>query len=302
MDLSKEVSTFSAMNSPTAPHIDNNGEIVERHVPELYQPGSHADPIPNLEAFAAADADFYKTQGYLAVASAFSPDAVDKAISGFTDLCLGRVPGFDGIVFEAAAGTRIEELRDDDRLDAVRKLQHFVEHEPRTRALATDPRMLHVVSMLLGGAEPELYADQAMSKPPRIGREKPWHQDLAFFDFDPFEVPVVGVWIALDPVGIDNGCMQLLPGRHREGPIPHFKRRDFQICDTDILGRRSVAVPLEPGGLLFFDGLLPHGTPHNNSSRRRRALQFHYVPAGSPRAGRDVRLSHFGGEGMGAQC
>lgn len=290
------------MNSKSAPQIDNHGKVIELHDPELYRPESHAEPIPNLEAFSAADADFYQTSGYLAVAKAFSPGEVNEAIAGFTDLCLGRVPGFVGVLFEAAVDSRIEDLAEDARLDAVRKLYRFVEHEPRTRALATHPRLLQVVSILLGGREPELYADQALSKPPRIGREKPWHQDLAFFDFDPSQVPVVGVWIALDPVGTDNGCMQLLPGRHREGPIPHFQRRDFQICDTDILGKRSVAVPLEPGGLLFFDGLLPHGTPHNTSSRRRRALQFHYVPAGSPRAGREVRLSHFGGEGSGAQC
>lgn len=290
------------MNSKTSVQIDNNGEVLEIHSPELYHPGSTADPIPDLETFSADDADFYKTHGYLAVARAFSPEEVAGAIAGFTDLCLGRIPGFDGVVFEAAAASRIESLTDDERLNAVRKLYRFVEHEARTRALARHPGLLRVVSILLGGREPELYADQAMSKPPRIGREKPWHQDLAFFDFDPLEVPVVGVWIALDPVGIENGCMQLLPGRHREGPIPHFKRRDFQICDTDVLGLDSVAVPLEPGGLLFFDGLLPHGTPHNSSSRRRRALQFHYVPAGSPRAGTEVRLNHFGGEGAGAQC
>lgn len=290
------------MNSKTAPQIDNHGKVIELHDSELYRPGRHADPIPDLEAFSATDADFYQTNGYLAVAKAFSPGEVNDAIAGFTDLCLGRVPGFTGVLFEAAAGSRIEDLAEDAQLDAVRKLYRFVEHEPRTRALAEHPQLLQVVSILLGGGEPELYADQALSKPPRIGREKPWHQDLAFFDFDPARIPVVGVWIALDPVGIDNGCMQLLPGRHREGPIPHFQRRDFQICDTEILGKRSVAVPLEPGGLLFFDGLLPHGTPHNTSSRRRRALQFHYVPAGSPRAAREVRLGHFGGEGSGAQC
>jgi len=245
---------------------------------------SSAKPIDGLEAFCSADAGFYKINGYLAVARAFSPREVDDAIAGFTDLCLGRIPGFEGIVFEAAAGAQIESLGENERLDAVRKLYRFVEHEARTRALATHPRLLRIVSILLGGRKPELYADQA------------------FFDFDPLEVPVVGVWIALDPVGIDNGCMQLLAGRHREGPIPHFKRRDFQICDTDILGRSSVAVPLEPGGLLFFDGLLPHGTPHNNSSRRRRALQFHYVPEGSRRVERNVRLNHFGGEGADAQC
>jgi phytanoyl-CoA hydroxylase len=36
-------------------------------------------------------------------------------------------------------------------------------------------------------------------------------------------------------------------------------------------------VPLKPGGVLFFSGLLHHGTPPNTSPLRRRALQFHYA-------------------------
>eukprot|EP01050_Picozoa_sp_SAG11_P023215 SAG11_NODE_4606_length_1838_cov_1.256469_2_plen_89_part_00 len=42
-----------------------------------------------------------------------------------------------------------------------------------------------------------------------------------------------------------------------------------------------VAVPLEPGDLLFFSSLLPHGTPSNLDGRNddRRALQFHYTTA-----------------------
>jgi hypothetical protein len=137
-----------------------------------------------------------------------------------------------------------------------------------------------VAKKLIGDKEPEMFQDMALVKPPRLGREKPWHQDHAYFDY-PLGMPVLGVWIALDAATIENGCMQLLPGRHREGPITHFQRRDWQICDNVIMGTKSVAAPLPPGGLLLFDGLLPHGTPHNSSANRRRALQFHYAPAGS---------------------
>ena len=36
-------------------------------------------------------------------------------------------------------------------------------------------------------------------------------------------------------------------------------------------------MPLKPGGVPFFSGLLHHGTPANMSASRRRALQFHYA-------------------------
>jgi ectoine hydroxylase-related dioxygenase (phytanoyl-CoA dioxygenase family) len=64
--------------------------------------------------------------------------------------------------------------------------------------------------------------------------ETPWHQDHAYFNL-PEGTPVVGVWIALDDATPENGCMHFIPGGHREGPIAHFNRRDWQICDEEIL-------------------------------------------------------------------
>jgi phytanoyl-CoA hydroxylase len=100
--------------------------------------------------------------------------------------------------------------------------------------------------------------------------------------------------------------MFVLKGAHRLGPVIHFNRRDWQICDTDV--RRlhgelpSVAVPLEPGGCLFFDGLLPHGTPTNRTQLRRRALQFHYAPATTQKTTTEDRMAIFGSEGKDVSC
>jgi phytanoyl-CoA hydroxylase len=85
-------------------------------------------------------------------------------------------------------------------------------------------------------------------------------------------------------------------------PIVHFKRRDWQICDTEILGNECVAAPLKPGGILLFDGLLVHGTPHNNSSARRRAVQFHYHGNQYPKIDNTDRLALFGSEGKEVYC
>jgi phytanoyl-CoA hydroxylase len=81
-----------------------------------------------------------------------------------------------------------------------------------------------------------------------------------------------------------------------------IKRRDWQICDHAILGTKPVAVPLPPGGLLLFDGLLPHGTPHNSTGQRRRALQFHYAPDGITKTTQEERMRHFGSEGKDVTC
>lgn len=271
------------------------------HDPKLYVPEATASGVDSLADIGPEQIRFYREHGYLVVRKAFDAVEVREAIAGLVHLIMGGNPEFRGVWFEAKAAEILPTLQAEARQDAVRKLAYFVEHDARLKAISHHPKLLEAIVRLLGGNQPEMFQDMALIKPPRLGREKPWHQDHAYFDY-PMGTPIVGVWIALDEATLENGCMQLLPGRHKDGPLLHFQRRDWQICDREILGTRSVAVPLPPGGLLFFDGLLPHGTPHNSSAHRRRALQFHYAPAGITKTTKEERMAIFGSEGKDVTC
>ena len=275
--------------------------------------GSGAEPPSGLyEACATAQTNMgfdaiddtaiaaYREQGYLAVTGAFTAAEVEAAQAALTDLIARGMPPSGYIQFEPSVQEIVPTLSAEQRQDAVRKLMSFVAFAPPLAALAAHPRLIELVNRLLG-APAALFQDMALLKPPHLGSEKPWHQDHAYFDF-PLGTPIVGVWIALDEATLDNGCMHLLSGGHRAGPRLHFQRRDWQICDTEMCGQRSVAVPLPPGGCLFFDGLLPHGTPPNRSPQRRRAVQFHYRPADAHPTTREERLAHFGSEGKHVSC
>ena len=275
--------------------------VAEMHAPELYQPHAVAQGVAHFSDIGPAEIARYHEQGYLVVHQAFTGGEVQQAIAGLVDLIMGRRPDFTHIYFEGKSKELLPTLGPEQRQDAVRKIGSFIEFDARLKALSHHAGLHTALSSLLRGAHAELFQDMALIKPPRLGREKPWHQDQAYFEY-PLGTPVVGVWIALDEATIENGCMQLLPGRHREGPILHYQRRDWQICDQMILGTKSVAVPLRPGGALLFDGMLPHGTPHNSSPHRRRALQFHYAPAGTAKVAPAERLKHFGGEGNNVAC
>jgi phytanoyl-CoA hydroxylase len=297
-------------------------EAIEEAVEEALQEGASYDPygpsetpehlfdhtgfapwIEGLDAVDEAQVAAFREQGYLVVHNAFSPEEIDAALEGLLDLIGGRSLEFvrsKGIQFETRAKEILPTLTREQRQDYVRKLNQYVNYDARLKAMSEHPALLGVVSRLLGGAPPELFANQALLKPPLIGREKPWHQDHAFFNV-PMGTPVVGVWIALDEALLENGCMHIIPAGHRE-PIVHFKRRDWQICDDQVPREEILAVPLKPGGLLFFDGLLPHGTPPTRSPRRRRALQFHYIPDRTGRIAEEERMAVFGGEGRGVTC
>ena len=279
---------------------------IEMHAPELYAVRQEADGIAvgvagGLDAITDSHIAQYHAQGYLVIHDAFTPNEVQAALAGLAHLIAGGNPAFRGIQFEAAVMDNLDALTAEQRQDAVRKLMWFSEFDARLDALAHHPKLMATVARLLDtDATPVLFQDQALLKPPRLGHEKPWHQDKAYFNLDKRET-VVGVWVALDEATLDNGCMHLLPELGRE-PIIHFQRRDWQVCDTLVLGKQCIAVPLKPGGLLFFDGLLVHGTPHNTSNQRRRAVQFHYHREQYAKTSNEERMALFGEEGKDVTC
>lgn len=287
---------------PRAPEADSGlpdpVEVsVEMHDPNLYRYDAAAEGVEGVEGVTDDHIRFFHDQGYLVVHDALAPAEVAGALQGIGDLIDGSRPDYRGVQLEAMA--RGKTLTREERHTAVRKLAAFVEYDDRLKALSEHPGILSVLARIMG-EPPELFQDMALLKPPG-GREKPWHQDNAYFDLAP-ETTVVGVWIALDEATPENGCLHVIPGSHREGPRYHFRRRDWQICDTDVPVQRDVMVPLKPGGALFWHGLTHHGSPTNRTKMRRRALQFHYRPASSGKIPKEERLAIFGGEMHGAEC
>jgi phytanoyl-CoA hydroxylase len=285
-------------------YMDEHG--IEPHDPDLYRHDSIAALVEGFDQVGEDDVSHFGRHGWLAIDHAFSPEEIASAVDGFQHLASGLHPDYDRIQYEAEARDRIDSLGVEERQDAVRKLGSFVDFEPRLQSLASHPKLLEIVARIVGTPDLNMFQDMALVKPPRIGREKPWHQDCAYFNIPP-DTPVVGVWIALDEVTLENGCMHVLDYGHQAGPQIHFLRRDWQICDTDTKDLHQgehpiVAVPLAPGGCLLFSGLLPHGTPQNHTDQRRRALQFHYRPAATVETSEEERLEVFGSEGKDIEC
>lgn len=125
------------------------------------------------------------------------------------------------------------------------------------------------------GSEVDLYQAMALIKPALHGSEKPWHQDNAYFSVEELD-GILGTWIALDDVNIENGAMHFLPGGHRMGPLKHMHTTDCEIEHDRYSDETAEAICLKAGGIILFHGNAPHFTPPNHSPNRRRAIQYHY--------------------------
>lgn len=266
---------------------------------DLYRFDHPATFVESIDEVGDADIARFSVEGYIAVRDVLQSGEVNDVLDGLSRVLTS--PGHSDIQYESWAAELVDTTTGADRMDLVRRCMGFVNEDPRLHALATDERILSVVRRLAGSEDLAMFQDMALLKPPGGGREKPWHQDNAFFDYEP-GTPIVGVWIALDPATPENGCMHVIPGSHVEGPVVHFKRRDWQLCDDEVDVARDTVVPLPPGGVLFFHGLLQHGTPANRTATRRRAVQLHYLPAGTPGIPDERRLEIFGSEGKDVSC
>jgi phytanoyl-CoA hydroxylase len=269
----------------------------------LYRFDKIASAVPSLAALTDEHIDAYHRDGFLAVEGVLTPGEVESAKAALADLLYFRVPHAERIVQpEPAIKDAWPSYTPDEKAAATRKLFRFIEFEPRLKALALEhPAVQAILTRLLGGEAPVLIQDMALLKPPHIGTEKPWHQDMAYFTWGPPE-KIIGVWIALDAATAENGCMHVLPGTHTEGARPHFHLRDCQLADEAVEVERDVLVPLAPGGALFFSSLLHHGTPPNQSPNRRWALQYHYRAASATPVTRDEHAALFFDGDLYAGC
>ncbi len=245
----------------------------------------------------------YRRDGYLVLRGLLGERSVSACRQALADLASGRIAARQTtLMFES--GTVPEKLTADERELYIRKYMDYVEDAPALKAAAMNRRLHLALDQLLGGGR-VLFQEMALIKPPRIGADKPWHQDAAYFRVsDPGLI--VGVWIALDPALRMNGCMEVVPGSHLGGAVPHVHENDFNRCRIVEERQRAderVAIEMQPGDALVFSALLHHYTAPNASDLRRRAIQFHYHQIGAVWGGIEEhrRLYHFA-DGSYAGC
>ncbi len=155
------------------------------------------------------------------------------------------------------------------------------------RALATDPVIGEIASLLMGADSIRLWHDQLLFKPGnpdrRSGGNVGWHQDYAYWQCAA-EPTLVTAWVAFDDVNLDNGCMQVVPRSHQWGllNVNDFFEQDMekQRQGMDLPEDASfepVPMVMKAGQVSFHHALAIHGSGPNTTSRPRRSLAVHLM-------------------------
>ena len=83
---------------------------------------------------------------------------------------------------------------------------------PAMRKLMLDPRLGKMAAELAGVEGIRIWHDQALIKQP-WGNPTGWHLDNPYWSF--YSKNAISIWVALDDVTHDNGCLYFVPGTHK---------------------------------------------------------------------------------------
>jgi phytanoyl-CoA hydroxylase len=170
-----------------------------------------------------------------------------------------------------------------DDASTLMRLQGMEDKDSYFGELYEHPDLLALARTFMGdGFVPQ--TAQWFTKPPRVGSETPPHQDGFYFKLEPNEA--VTLWLALDRVDQENGCIRFLPASHRRGMRPHqlsnvigFSQGLTDYGSADLAA--EIPVTLEPGDVTAHHCMTVHRADANKSERPRRALGFVFHAAGA---------------------
>ncbi len=146
-------------------------------------------------------------------------------------------------------------------------------------------RNANKLALELLGPEVRFVFDHVIKKPAHDGAVTPWHQDEAFHD-PMFHYDEISIWVPLQAVNAENGCMQFIPGPVEVLPhgSPNNDPRVHVIeCISGFNAKDAILCPLELGSCTVHTGRTVHGAGANHSDAPRYAYIMVFENPRKPR-------------------
>lgn len=214
-----------------------------------------------------SEIDGYRENGFLMIDDFLTPDELERWRSVVTEAVACRTPP----------------PPNNEYYDNVFKQRvNLWQESPAVRDLVLDPRLGKLAADLEQLEGVRLCHDQSLFKEPWANATT-WHVDNPFWQF--YSRQATSMWLALDDVTIQNGCMYFLPGTHK-------KTRFEAVRITANMNRLFEHYPewatIDPvpavmpaGSCSFHNALLAHSAGPNMTTSSRRAMVIIFMPDGA---------------------
>ena len=222
----------------------------------------------------ASQAAEYREKGYVVARGVVSPESIDDLLAKF----VGLVNKLSGQSFTDAHSSEIA-----DFLNANTNVQSQVYNEIRKPDWLTEfskqPGLVSAVAKLFDG-EFGMFEKIPfrIDAPMETAQFAVWHQDYFYVRGN---TDVVTAWVPMQTTVYLNGCLGLMPGSHKLGPIDH---------NVSVLGKRHYPssifknevrfAEVGKGDAILFHSCLLHSSNMNLSKACRYSIQARYTPLG----------------------
>lgn len=247
-----------------------------RHLPEQHIPEPSIDDIIKTDIYkngneeTKASLRAYNDTGYAILHNYLSSDTVDAINKEVSKL-----------IEQGTVGFRY-----------TNKIMFAIHHSEILKTAGTSKELMELLSVLLSG-EAKLFQSINFL----MGSQQKTHSDSIHMTTYPLG-GLLGVWMALEDIGAENGALHYYPGSHR---LPYYLNSDYDneghglfIGDKDytayedMLEKKIEEHKIEKkifeakkGDVLIWHANLFHGgEPHTNKEKTRKSMVFHYFKEG----------------------
>jgi phytanoyl-CoA hydroxylase len=209
--------------------------------------------------------EFYRENGYLLVPGVFSRHEA-AAYREESHRMFGRLAG------DAAEDRTWGSARE---LAGGRRTTIQGQHDVQFLAAAftrliVDERLTGPAAQLMGGQNVQLHHTKLFIKPPEQGSPFPMHQDHPYFPHH--KHTVLAAIIHFDDAPEEKGCVRVVPGSHRLGPLAHDTTGSLHLPPDEYPIESALPCPATVGDVLYFSYLTVHGSGVNTSDEARTTL------------------------------
>jgi ectoine hydroxylase-related dioxygenase (phytanoyl-CoA dioxygenase family) len=231
------------------------------------------------------EVEFYQTNGYIVLHDFLTPDELEEWRTAVDEAIQHR--GKQRIL------NRDLKINEDSYYNNVFVQRvNLWQDNPAIRNLIIDGRLGKLAATLAGVDGIRVWHDQALIKQP-WANPTGWHLDNPYWSW--YSRDAISLWVALDDVTLQNGCLYFLPGTHKTARFDNASIGEnigdiFKIYPEwkEIM---AVPTPMKAGSCSLHNGLIAHGAGPNMTPGWRRAMTCGFMPDGSTYNGQQNILS-----------
>jgi hypothetical protein len=155
-----------------------------------------------------------------------------------------------------------------------------------TRRFAENERLLALVEGVVSPGI-AIHSTKLVTKLPRSNEICHWHQDESYYrkeeDERTHSSKRMSVWVPLQEATLENGCLWVVPGTHRQG-IDEWTWQDSGTCQKRVdrhewAEEHAIPLPVAAGSVVLFTAWTWHHSKKNTTDRVRRAFIVSYQEA-----------------------